>query len=218
MKTSRILSVIVFFSVLGLIIFIPGRKWARGHVNFQTAVEDHPLNCLSCHLHNQKTGIISKLVNRKYLSPFNLAVSKDGDRLYVIAQEANSLLVVDVQRQKVINKIPVGNSPHSVILSNDEKQAYVSNQWSDNVSVIDLNALKVVDTLKTGNGPAGLSLSSDNKALFVVNSYSSSISVLDLNTGEERKRFDAGNNPTGVQLSPDGKTLIVTSRRALIAP
>lgn len=218
MKTSRILSVIVFFSVLGLIVYFPGRKWARGHVNFQTAVEDHPLNCLSCHLHNQKDGLISKLVNRKYLSPFNLAVSKDGDRLYVVAQEDNSLIVVDPQKNKVLKKIPVGNLPHSVILSNDEKKAYVSNQWSNNVSVIDLSSLKVVDTLKTGNGPAGLSLSADNKFLFVVNSYASSISVLDLSTGEERKRFDAGNNPTGTQLSPDGKTLIVTSRRALIAP
>ena len=142
MKTSRILSVIVFFSVLGLIIIIPGRKWARGHVNHQTAVEDHPLNCLSCHLHNQKDGFISKLVNRKYLSPFNLAVSKEGDRLYVVAQEDNSLMVVDPQKNKVLEKIKVGELPHSVILSNDGKRAYVSNQWSDNVSVIDLSSLK----------------------------------------------------------------------------
>lgn len=218
MKTSRILSVIVFFSVLGLIIIIPGKKWARGHVNHQTAVEDHPLNCLSCHLHNQKDGLVSKLVNRKYLSPFNLAVSKEGDRLYVVAQEDNSLMVVDPQKNKILEKIKVGNLPYGVILSSDGKKAYVSNQWADNVSVIDLYSMKVVDTLKTGNGPAGLSLSADNKTLFVVNSYGSSISVLDLSTGEERKRFDAGNNPTGAGLSPDGKTLYVTSRRALITP
>ena len=218
MKTSRIISVIVFFSVLGLIIYFPGRKWARGHVNYMTAVEDHPLNCLSCHVYTQKNGFISKLVNRKYLSPFNLTVSKDGDRLYVVAQEDNSLLVVDPQKRKVLKKISVGNLPHSVILSKDGQKAYVSNQWSDNVSVIDLAASKVVDTLKTGNGPAGLSLSADGKFLYVVDSYSSNISVIDVNTGEERKRFIAGNNPTGTELSPDGKTLYVTSRRALIAP
>lgn len=218
MKTSRILLVLLFFSVFGLIVYFPGGKWAKGHVNYQTAVEDHPLNCLSCHLHNQKNGFISRLVNKKYLSPFNLAVSKAGDRLYVVAQEDNSLLVVDPEKHKVLKKIPVGNLPHSVILSYDEKRAYVSNQWSDDVSVIDLSTSKVIDTLKTGNGPAGLSLSADSKSLFVVNSYSSNISVLDLNTGEERNRFDTGNNPTGTQLSPDGKTLYVTSRRALIAP
>src|SRR5450759_65198 len=216
MKTSGILSVLLFFSVLGLIVYFPGRKWARVHVNSKTAVGDHPLNCLSCHLYTQKSGFISKLVNRKYLSPFNMAVSKEGDRLYVVAQEANALLVVDPEKKKVLKKIIVGNLPHSVILSNDGQRAYVSNEWSDDVSVIDLSTSKVVDTLKTGNGPAGLSLSADNKYLYVVNSYSSNISVLDLNTGEERKRFDTGNNPTGTQLSPDGKTLYVTSRRALI--
>ena len=218
MKTSRIISVIVFFSVLGLIIYFPGRKWARGHVNYMTAVEDHPLNCFSCHVYTQKSGFISKLVNRKYLSPFNLAVSKNGDRLYVVAQEANALLVVDPGTHKVLNKINVGTLPHSIVLSSDGKKAYVSNEWSDNVSVIDLAASKVIDTLKTGNGPAGLSLSADSKFLYVVDSYSSNISVIDLNTGEERKRFNAGNNPTGTELSPDGKTLYVTSRRALIAP
>jgi YVTN family beta-propeller protein len=214
----RIFPVFLFFSVLGLIVYIPGRKWARVHVNHITAVEDHPLNCFSCHLHNQKSGFIFKLVNRKYLSPFNLAVSKDGEKLYVIAQEDNSLLVVDPEARKILNKITVGNYPHSVILSNDGQRAFVSNQWSDNVSVIDLTSSKVIDTLITGNGPAGLSLSADGKFLYVVNSYASNISVFDLNTGEERKRFDAGNNPTGIQLSPDGETLYVTSRRALIAP
>jgi YVTN family beta-propeller protein len=218
MKKSRIISVIVFFSVLGLIIYFPGRKWARGHVNYMTAVEDHPLNCLSCHVYTQKSGFISKLVNRKYLSPFNLAVSRDGSRLYVVAQESNALLIVDPGTRKVLNKIKVGNLPHSVILSSDGQKAYVSNEWSDNVSVIDLASSKVVDTLNTGDGPAGLSLSADGKFLYVVDSYSSNISIIDLNTGEERKRFNAGNNPTGTELSPDGKTLYVTSRRALIEP
>jgi YVTN family beta-propeller protein len=218
MKASRIISVIVFFSVLGLIIYFPGGKWARTHVNYMTATGDHPLNCFSCHLYTQKSGFIYKLVNKKYLSPFNLAVSKDGSRLYVVAQEDNSLLVVDTQKRKVLNRISVGNLPHSVILTNDGQKAYVSNQWSDNVSVIDLASAKVIDTLNTGNGPAGLSLSADGKFLYVVDSYSSNISVIDLNTGEERRRFNSGNNPTGTELSPDGKTLYVTSRRALIAP
>jgi YVTN family beta-propeller protein len=218
MKTSRIITVIVFFLILGLIVFFPGRKWARGHVNYMTAVDDHPLNCFSCHVYTQKNGFISKLVNRKYLSPFNLAVSKDGNRLYVVAQESDALLVVDAANHKVLNKIDVGRLPHSVVLSSDGQKAYVSNQWADNVSVIDLASSKVVDTLNTANGPAGLSLSADGKFLYVVDSYSSNISVIDVSTGEERKRFDAGNNPTGTELSPDGKTLLVTSRRSLIAP
>ncbi len=198
MKTYRkIITVVVLFGVLGVIIYFPGRQAARNHVNSKTAVTDHPLNCVSCHLYTQQSGVLSKLVNRKYLSPFNLSVSKDGKRLYVVAQESDALLVVDAVTQKVLDKINVGSSPHSVVLSNDGQRAYVSNQWSDNVSVVDMSSSKVIDTLSTGNGPAGLSLSGDSKFLYVVNSYSSNISVIDLNTKEEIKRIDAGNHPPG---------------------
>jgi len=204
--------------VLALLICFPGQKWARAHVNEKTATTDHPLLCTSCHLYIQKTGLTAKIVNARYLSPINLTVSGDGKRLYVVAQESNALLIVDAEKNKVINKIGVGNQPHSVILSKDGLKAYVSNQWSDNVSVIDLSAGKVTDTLKTGNGPAGLALSADGKALYVVNSFSSDVSVINLISKEEINRIIAGNNPTGIKLSPDGKSLFVTSRRAVIAP
>jgi YVTN family beta-propeller protein len=204
--------------VLTLLIYFPGRKWARAHVNEKTATTDHPLLCTSCHLYIQKTGLAAKLVNTRYLSPINLTVSGDGKRLYVVAQESNALLIIDAEKNKVINKISVGTQPHSVILSKDGQKAFVSNQWSDNVSVIDLSSGRVTDTIKTGSGPAGLALSRDGKALYVVNSFSSDVSVINLNSKEEINRIAAGNNPTGAKLSPDGKFLFVTSRRAVIAP
>jgi YVTN family beta-propeller protein len=204
--------------VLTLLIYFPGRKWARAHVNEKTATTDHPLLCTSCHLYIQKTGLVSKLVNARYLSPINLTISADGKRIYVVAQESNALVIVDAERKKVLNKIGVGNHPHSVILSNDGQNAYVSNQWSDNISVIDLSGGRVTDTLKTGNGPAGLSLSGNGKVLYVVNSFSSDVSVIDLHSKEEINRITAGNNPTGAKLSPDGKSLFVTSRRMDAVP
>jgi YVTN family beta-propeller protein len=203
---------------LGLVVYFPGKKLARTHVNNMTGVTDHPLLCANCHLYMIKSGPIAKLVHRDYYSPFNLAVSKDGSRLYVVSQEGNALLVVDAKKQKVIKKINVGDQPHNIVLSQDGLTAYISNQWSDNISVINLSTSKVVDTIKTADGPAGLALSRDSKVLYTANTYSSNISVIDLGTGEERKRLEAGNNPTGVGLSPDGKVLYVTSRRALIVP
>ena len=214
MKTSKFLVIIAAFLVLGIILYYPGKKLAREHVNYETAVEDHPLSCVSCHFYTQRTGFISKLINEDYYSPFTMTISKDGNRLYVIAQDANELLVVDAKQNNVLNKIKVGIHPHSVILSKDGNTAYVSNEWSDNVSVIDLSNSKVIDILKTGNGPAGLALSSDEQFLYVVNSFSSDMSVINLSTKKEISRFTTGNNPTGTKLSPNGKVLYVTSRRA----
>ena len=218
MKTTKLLLTIGVLFVLVLVIYFPGRKLARAHVNSKTAVEDHPLLCISCHLYSQKDGLIAKLINEDYYSPFNMAVSKDGERLYVVAQDGNALLIVATETREVLNSIMVGEHPHSVILDDSGKLAYVSNQWSDNVSVIDLNKLNVTDTLITDGGPAGLAFSANGRFLYVVNSYASTLSVIDLKTGEERKRLTTGNNPTGIQLSPNGKVLYITSRRALITP
>lgn len=214
MKTSKLIVIFGVIVVLGLLVYFPGRKLARAHVNEITAVTDHPLLCTSCHVYISQNKIISKMVNVDYYSPFNIAVSKDGSRLYVVAQDINELIVVDAEKNEVLNKINVGAHPHSVILNEDGSIAYVSNQWSDNVSVIDLVMSKVVDTLKTGNGPSGLSFSADGKFLYVVNTFGSDLSVIDLATKEERKRLATGKNPTGIELSPDGNVLYVTSRRA----
>jgi YVTN family beta-propeller protein len=169
-------------------------------------------------LPNQKDGLIAELVNADYYSPFNLAISGDGKKLYAVAEEGNKLLIIDTEKRKVSDEIPVGVRPHSVVLDNKRNKAYVTNQWSDNVSVIDLDKNSVEYTLKTGNGPAGIELSSDKRFLYVVNSYSSDLSVFDLNSGAEVKRLTIGNNPTGIAMSPDRNRLYITSRRALIAP
>jgi YVTN family beta-propeller protein len=218
MKRSKLLMIGGVVLLVGLVIHFPVHKLVRTHVNSKTAVEDHPLLCTSCHLYTSTNKLVSKLINADYYSPFNLAVSRNGERLYVVAQDADELLVVDAQNNKVLNKIKVGRYPHSVVVDSGNKMAYVSNEWADNVSVVDLSKAAVTDTLKTGDGPAGLALSADGRFLYVVNSFSSDISILDLGTGEEIRRFAAGNNPTGIELSPDGKTIYVPSRRALIAP
>lgn len=218
MKTSKLISILGVLVVLGLFVYFPGRLLARAHVNEKTAVEDHPISCVSCHLYTRKEEMISKWINAGYYSPFNLAVSNDGKRLYVIAQDADALLVVNSENKNVIDKIGVGMHPHSVIIDKAGKLAYVSNQWSDNVSVIDLAHSKVVDTLQTGNGPAGLALSANEEFLYTVNAFGSDLSVISLSVKEEIKRLATGNNPTGTALSPDGKKLYVTGRRVNPAP
>jgi YVTN family beta-propeller protein len=204
--------------ILGVVIYKPYHRWALEHVNNLTATTDHPLKCASCHLYIQKSGIVSKMVNVKYYSPFNLAPSPDGKYLYVVAEEGNALLVVNTEKEKVTKEIKVGVRPHSVVVSRDGKTAYVSNQWSDNVSVIDLERYIVKDTLRTGGGPAGLTLSADGNSLYSANSFSSDLSIIDLASGVERNRLFTGNNPTGVQISPDGNLVLVTSRRTLGLP
>jgi YVTN family beta-propeller protein len=205
--------------IIAAIFFLPrAHKWARAHVNYMTATEDHPLLCTNCHLYRTKSGLIHNLVNAKYYSPFDMAVSDDGKNLFVVAEEGNSILIVDTEKGKVTGKIKVGEHPYGIVLNKEGSRAYVSNQWGADVYVIDLKSKKVIDTLMTGDGPAGVALSADGQILYAVNSYTSNLSVIDLNTHEEIKRLDLGNNPTGIQSTPDGQYLYVTSRRTLSKP
>jgi len=218
MKTKKLYFILGFVILIGLLVYFPGRKAAREHVNYMTAVEDHPLNCVSCHLHMIDKGPVAKWINEDYYSPFNIAISKDGSTLYVVAQDADELMVVDAVGKNVTRHIKVGRFPHSVVLSKDGKTAYVSNQWADNVMLVDLSNGTVRDTISTGNGPSGLALSMDEKNLYVANTFSSDLTVIDLDRKQEIKRLSAGNNPAGIDLSPDGQKLYVSSRRARMVP
>lgn len=217
-KRKKLYFILGFVVVIGLVIYFPGRKAAREHVNYMTAVEDHPLNCVSCHLYMIDKGPVAKWVNDDYLSPFNLTLSNDGNTLYTLAQDADELLVVDVKNKNIKQHIRVGRLPHSVALSKDGSKAYVSNQWADNVMVIDLSKGVVTDTISTGNGPSGLTLGTDEKYLYVVNTFSSDLTVIDLDRKQERKRLSAGFNPTGITISPNGEKVYVSSRRAHMVP
>ncbi|QIA07701.1 beta-propeller fold lactonase family protein [Draconibacterium halophilum] len=210
------LGVIILFALL---IFFPGRQKARQHVNYMTAVEDHPLKCTSCHLHMiDKDRPIGQWLSEDYYSPINLAVSNNGQKLFVVAQDANELLLVDVNSKNVEKHIPVGKFPHSVVFSKDGRQAFVSNQWSDNVMIVDLTSGEVSDTITTGNGPSGVMLSTDEQFLYVVNTFSSDLTVIDLGKKQEVRRLPAAYNPTGIVLSPNGSKLYVSGRRAHMVP
>ena len=206
---------IAIILAIGLVL---GGKQARIHVNYMTATEDHPITCWSCHLYTQKDNFLAKMINEEYISPYNLSISHNGDRLYVVGQESNQILVVDPNEGAVVNKINVGNRPHTITLSRDDKTAYVSNQWSDNIFVLDLEEARTIDTLSGGSGPAGMVISPNDEYLYVVNSYSSDISIFDLDNTKEKRRLKAGNNPVSAALSPDGKNVYVSSRRTIPLP
>jgi len=211
-----LISAVIILVLASVIIF--GGRWARGHVNYITATEDHPRTCWTCHVYTQQDNIIAKIINETYVSPYKMDISRDGNTLYVIGQESNELVLVDAHEGTVLEKIPVGLKPHTVSLSPDGQMAYVSNQWADNIYLIDLESHRVVDTLVGGAGPAGMLISQDGKQLWSVNSYSNNISVFNLENMQERRRLKAGNNPVSIAISPDESEIYVSSRRSVDVP
>ncbi len=146
----------------------------------------------------------------RYLNPVEMALSPDGNSLYVLCEKSDELRVVDIASGRVIKQIAVGHVPTGISLSPDGKQIYVANSWSDNVSVIDANTLSVSRTLPAGFEPISAIADREGRTLYTANRLSNDISVIDLQTGKEIKRLVAGRGASYLTLSSDGKHIYCT--------
>jgi YVTN family beta-propeller protein len=201
--------------VVGILVALKGYHHTKQHVDKIMAGEPHSLNCFSCHAYIKQDGLVTKIFEKDYLSPFNLAVAQKTNLLYIIAQDAEQLLVVDPKNKTLKHKLQLDKRPHTIKLDHQEKYAYVSNQWANTVWVIDLNTYMVTDTIAVGGGPAGIDFDADGNFMYVANTYTDDISIVDLKSGLEVRRLLAGNEPISVATSPDGSNVAVSSRRTL---
>ncbi len=147
----------------------------------------------------------------EYKTPFNLAITRDGTRLYVACEASNSLMVVNPKTKHILKEIAINEQPHYVALSPDESEAYVTNRGSDNVSVIDTRTYQVLSTITVGDEPHEIAMNPEGTILYVTNAGSYDVSVVDLNAGKEIKRLAASRGTWGIDRSPDGTKLFVTN-------
>ena len=147
----------------------------------------------------------------EYKTPFNLAVTQDGKRLFVACEASNSLIVVRTKTGEILAETKINSQPHYVCFSPDETRVYVSNRGADNVSVIDTKTYQVLSTIPVGDEPHEMVTDIQGDKLYVANAGSYDISVIDLKKGQEIKRLSAGRGTWGVARSPGGKSIYVTN-------
>jgi YVTN family beta-propeller protein len=147
----------------------------------------------------------------RYKTPLNLAITRDGGRLFVACEASNSVIVVSTQTAEVLAEVAVGVQPHFVHLSPDESLAYVANRGSDDVSVIDTDSYTVTSTFEVGDEPHEIATNKAGTILYVANAGTYDVSVVNLVEGTESKRLAAARGPWGVAASPDGGQIYVTN-------
>jgi YVTN family beta-propeller protein len=138
-----------------------------------------------------------------YLSPSEMALSPDGNTLYVVCEQSQTVQAVDLKHVRPMRSVAVGRVPRSIAISPDGRLLYVTNSWDDSVSVIDAEHMRVVRSMATGKEPYGIALA--GQRLYVANRISSDISVLDAADGKLIRTIAAGNGASYLALSPDGK-------------
>lgn len=153
-----------------------------------------------------------------------------------LAEEAMSVWVIDLQRNKVVSKLKTGlqigekiegveivggASPNSVAVGS--RYAYVSNASNDCITVIDWKSGKIkrdiplkinplIDSYR-GLMPFGLCLSRDEKTLYVALLGLNAVAVVDVKSHKTKGFIPSGWGCTRVALAQQDRQLLVLSAR-----
>ncbi len=146
------------------------------------------------------------------LSPTALAISPDGQLLYVACPAARQVLVFDTKRDVIAQRFGLPGEPSGLALSHDGRRLVVTCAGPvSQVLLLDTASGKVEQTLAAGHTALGPVLSPDGKTLFVCNRFNDNVSALDLSRGREAARIQVAREPVSAALTQDGRLLLVAN-------
>ncbi len=152
--------------------------------------------------------------------PLNLAVSKS--RKYMAAtnngQSTQSLQLIDVSKEIILDSITIPKSWYGLKFSADEKYLYASgghDNWILKYSIKD-NKLQLQDSISLGKkwpvkiSPAGIEIDDSRELLYVVTKENNSLYIVDLKTKHLVDSTSLGAEAYTCLLSSDKKTLYIS--------
>lgn len=156
---------------------------------------------------------------KEKICPTGMVIDHSRNRLYVATKEDNSLYIIDLLTNKVVNKVALTAEAYTVVLSKDLKSLYISLWGGDAVAVFDIASGKIAQAIKTGSHPNEMILSANGKYLYVANANDNSVSVI--RTADQRvieslqtalyPDAPAGSTTNGLALSANNKQLYIAN-------
>lgn len=148
-------------------------------------------------------------------TPRPIAISSDGNRLYVNVDYWLGFLVLDLSSQRVINQVAYDLTPeekairsrsHGIGVTPDRREVWSTDVNHNLVHVFDVtkDSPQQIARLETGNTPLWLTMTPDGKTVYVANTIDDTISVFDVASKRERERIYLGErkSPVGKRKSP----------------
>jgi YVTN family beta-propeller protein len=133
-------------------------------------------------LHERKLGATIDL--GKPLRPHRAEFGPDG-LLYVTAELAKAIDVIDPSTRKVIAEIPTGApESHMIIISPDGHRAYTANVGAGSVSVLDLQKRTLITVIPIAKTVQRISISPEGKHVFTHDQDTPRIAVIDTATNK----------------------------------
>jgi len=147
----------------------------------------------------------------KGLRPHRAEFGPDG-LLYVTAEIANAVDVVDPSTRKVLAEIPTGQKEsHMLVLSSDGRHAYTANVGAGSVSVLDLAKRSLVTTIPVAKTVQRISISPDGLQVFTHDQDAPRIAVIDTATNKIATWIELPSPAYASEPTPDGHWLLALS-------
>jgi YVTN family beta-propeller protein len=145
------------------------------------------------------------------IKPTGIAVNPTMNLIYVIFSLFNKVVVIDGDKDKILNTIPVGKFPTDIVVDPQTNMVYVANNGEQTVSVIEGSTSKVVANITVGDNPGILAINPDKKLLYVTLEKTGSIAVINSDTNTPLgKPFRIGGNISTIAVDPDRGTVYVS--------
>jgi YVTN family beta-propeller protein len=132
--------------------------------------------------------------------------------LYVSAELANAVFVVDTAARKVVSVIPTGQiESHMLVITPDGRRAYTANVHEGSVSVLDLQKRALITTISICNMVQRISISPDGRRVYTHDQDSPRIAVIDTATNDITSWIALPSTVYSSASTPDGRWLIAAS-------
>jgi YVTN family beta-propeller protein len=132
--------------------------------------------------------------------------------LYVSAELANAIYIVDIKTRSVVGKIPTGAShTHMFVISPDGRRIYTANNEPGSVSVLDLQARTLLTTIPVSKKVQRISISPDGKSVFTHDQETPRIVVIDTATSAIVRSITFPRVVFSSAITSDGRWLLANS-------
>ncbi|HEX6086314.1 MAG TPA: cytochrome D1 domain-containing protein [Thermoanaerobaculia bacterium] len=147
--------------------------------------------------------------------PECVAVSPNGQRLYLSNEDAGTASIIDVGSGKHRTTLVVGTEPEGVTASPDGKWVYVTAETSNVLTVIDAKSETVAANIMVDPRPRVVVFTRDGTRAWASAELGGSVQLVDAKKHRVLKRVRLGkaDKPVGMVLSPDEKRLYVATGR-----
>lgn len=161
----------------------------------------------------------SKVKNSSSISPTGIAIDDAKKILYVVTKQDNSLYLIDLKNNSILQKLELSSEAYTCILSKDNEKLFISLWGKEQITVFDTKSRQIVDSIKVGSHPNDLCISNNKRYLFVSNANDNSVSVIDLLKSTVIETLNTSVYPTqlsgttsnSVAISSNDKTLYVAN-------